>query len=48
MSEKPIHGGKLSPDRPAMSEKAISEKPASEKLENQNFGQADIKEQGYK
>ena len=48
MSEKPIHGGKLSPDRPAMSEKAMSEKPASEKLEHQNFGQADIKEQGYK
>ena len=38
MSEKPIHGGKLSSDRPAMSEKAMSEK-----LEHQNFGQADIK-----
>lgn len=43
MSEKPIHGGKLSPDRPAMSEKAMSEKTVSEKLEHQNFGQADIK-----
>ena len=43
MSEKPIHGGKLPPDRPTMSEKAMSEKPVSEKLEHQNFGQADIK-----
>lgn len=43
MSEKPIHGGKLPPDRPAMSEKAMSEKPVSEKLEHRNFGQANIK-----
>lgn len=38
MSEKPIHGGKLPPGRPAVSEKLVSEK-----LEHQNFGQADIK-----
>ncbi len=43
MSEKPIHGGKLPPDRPAMSEKTMSEKPVSEKLEHRNFGQANIK-----
>jgi hypothetical protein len=43
MSEKPIHGGKLPPDRPAMSEKAMSEKPVSEKSVHQNFGQANIK-----
>ena len=43
MSEKPIHGGKLPPDRPAVSEKAMSEKPVSEKTERQNFGQANIK-----
>lgn len=38
MSEKPIHGGKLSSNRPTM-----SEKPVSGKLEHQNPGQADIK-----
>ena len=38
MSEKPIHGGKLSPACQAMSEKVMSEK-----MEHQNFGQADIK-----
>ena len=43
MSEKPIHGGKLPPDRSAMFEKAMSEKPVSEKLEHRNFGQANIK-----
>lgn len=43
MSEKPIHGGKLPPDRSAMSEKAMSEKPVSEKLEHRNFGQANIR-----
>ncbi len=43
MSEKQIHGGKLPPDRPVISEKAMSEKPVSEKSEHQNFGQADIK-----
>ena len=43
MSEKPIHGGKLPPDHPAMSKKSMSEKPVSEKLEHQNFGQANIK-----
>ena len=43
MSEKPIHGGKLPPDRSAMFEKAMSEKPVSEKMEHQNFGQPNIK-----
>ena len=43
MSEKPIHGGKLPQNPPATSEKAMSEKPVSEKLEHQNPGQADIK-----
>ena len=38
MSEKPIHGGKVPENPPTM-----SEKPVSEKLEHQNFGQANIK-----
>ena len=48
MSEKPEHGGEMLKTFPAMSEKPLSEKAISEKLEHQNPGQPNIKNKSIK